>query len=395
MKTRFLLLLSLVSSPALLHAQGGGPLQPPGPPADGVYRTAEEIEPRVPISEAGFVITEAGSYYLTGNINGVVGASGIEIQANHVTLDLNGFTLFGNADTLDGIRVTGALRNITIKNGNLNGWGEDGIDAELARSVRITKVRVINSGGRGVATGDQALLENTEALFSQGTNITAGFVSVLRNCLAASSFTGDGIVAGEQSVLESCRATSNTTGIGIDVSLNSILRTCVANNNDGLAGFRAVLGARFEGCEAAGNNNIGFNVGNSVLTGCLATGGNRGFNAGSSRFRDCRAEGCGTGFDLSSDNVLRDCSALDPVTTGFLVRGPRNRLQENQVGRNDAPTIPLIGIKAEGTGNLLLGNSVTAATTPFDIVGGNSVGPIETDAATATSPHANFDLTGP
>ena len=54
---------------SLVCAQGGGPLLPPGPPADGVYRTAEEIEPRIPISAAGFVITESGSYYLTKNLS--------------------------------------------------------------------------------------------------------------------------------------------------------------------------------------------------------------------------------------------------------------------------------------------------------------------------------------
>ena len=52
-----------------------------------------------------FVISQPGSYYLTGNINGSGGKNGISIQADGVTLDLNGFALIGEA----------TVRNCTLR----------------------------------------------------------------------------------------------------------------------------------------------------------------------------------------------------------------------------------------------------------------------------------------
>lgn len=59
------------------------------------------MEARTPVDAAHapgnatnqFIISQPGSCYLTGNINGVSGKNGILISASGVTIDLNGFNL--------------------------------------------------------------------------------------------------------------------------------------------------------------------------------------------------------------------------------------------------------------------------------------------------------------
>jgi hypothetical protein len=105
--------------PAALHAQGTFP--PPSGPTVPVMKTLTQVEPRTPIPAGGsYTISAPGSYYLTGNIANSGGTNAaITISASEVTLDLNGFTVTGqaNAGVSDyGIWETGQ-KNIVIRNG--------------------------------------------------------------------------------------------------------------------------------------------------------------------------------------------------------------------------------------------------------------------------------------
>jgi hypothetical protein len=75
---------------------GQGSLTPPGAPAP-TMRTLEQVEPRTPISAAGYIIDRPGSYYLTTNLFGAGGLGAIRIMTNDVSLDLNGFSIIGIA----------------------------------------------------------------------------------------------------------------------------------------------------------------------------------------------------------------------------------------------------------------------------------------------------------
>src|SRR5207248_2233857 len=91
------------------HAQGSL-TPPPGVPAP-VMKSLDQIEARTPLIPGApgvsyanglYTITQPGGYYLTGNLTmtNKTGASFITLATNNVTLDLNGFTLFGTAGNM-------------------------------------------------------------------------------------------------------------------------------------------------------------------------------------------------------------------------------------------------------------------------------------------------------
>jgi len=133
---------------AVTQAAAQGSLAPPGAPAP-TMKTLEQIEPRTPISALPYVIDTPGSYYLTGTLHAT--SNGITIAAQHVTLDLMGFTLFGSVITnATGIHIAGGnevmLRSIVVRNGGVTQFG--------------TGIRIDNAIG-GLLQG-LAIHQNTE-----------------------------------------------------------------------------------------------------------------------------------------------------------------------------------------------------------------------------------------
>ena len=111
-------------------AQGTNYWDPAGPPGSAatVMPTLWQVEPRRPIESLPFTITNSGPYILTRNLTGSSGQNGITIATNSVTLDMNGFTLKGAAGSFHGINVSGTRTFVVIRNGNIAGWGGNGIN---------------------------------------------------------------------------------------------------------------------------------------------------------------------------------------------------------------------------------------------------------------------------
>lgn len=116
-------LLVLLTTATFLHAQG--PLTPPGAPAP-TMKTLAQIEPRIDVltlgTEPPYTINQPGSYYLSANMITASGGNAISIQAENVTLDLNGFTI-SSPPGGSPVNCISSFFPAVIKNGFIKGSG--------------------------------------------------------------------------------------------------------------------------------------------------------------------------------------------------------------------------------------------------------------------------------
>ena len=207
-----------------------GPLDPPA----GSIAPTPGPEPRIAINETNtpgdadslFRITQPGSYYLERYVKGVAGKAGIEIVASDVTIDLMGFTLEGVAGSLDGIGTSETnIFNLTIRNGVIRGWGEDGVDVPGV-AMLVEKVKAYDNSNQGFRVVG-ADLRDCQAFNNSGTGISF-FEGSAINCTAIRN-GGHGISAGPATIVRNCVASYNESS-GIDAD-SAIVRDCMVRGN--------------------------------------------------------------------------------------------------------------------------------------------------------------------
>lgn len=200
-------------------------------------KTLDQLETRVPIpkspqpSIAGphFTITQPGSYYLSGNVD-VASGNGINIEADDVTLDLNGYTISSNAATAGayGISLNGGRKRVSISNGHIRSGASftgnvissgpgfySGINWSTASPIacRVSGVSVTGVPGEGIALGsasnNSSIVEACTVRDIGGIGIRSGVVS---NCSVTNAASTS--IAAER-VLNSVGARQDGTGTGI------------------------------------------------------------------------------------------------------------------------------------------------------------------------------------
>ena len=196
---------------------------------DGQIKIAQTAATTFPIT-----INESGSYVLTSNLTVTTG-NAININADNVTLDLNGHGIYGpGTGTGYGISAVNCY-NITIKNGIVRGFyfgiylGND--DNHKGAGHRIEGIQASNNGLYGIYV-----------CYSTVTNCTANnngdrgiyaFKSIVTNCTA--NYNGsDGIYA-YRSAVKGCNVRNNT-GYGINMGSgchNYIYRNAASGNSAG------------------------------------------------------------------------------------------------------------------------------------------------------------------
>ncbi|MFO7871367.1 MAG: right-handed parallel beta-helix repeat-containing protein [Kiritimatiellia bacterium] len=216
---------------------------PPGPPRSEAsrMRTLNEVEPRYPIESIPVVITNPGAYFLPGSMDGSNDASGIVLDASDVTIDLNGFSLTGTTNSINGIEVTGQHQNIEIRNGVLRDWGGFGLMATSASDVVVIEVNAVHNGAGGLYTGPNSFLERC-GVYANGFNagapeepprtdgIQCGAFSTVKDCKCRGNL-GAGIHGYSHTRITGCSSTMSADADGIHLEDYCTVRDCVVAEN--------------------------------------------------------------------------------------------------------------------------------------------------------------------
>ncbi len=302
------------------------------------------------------------SVKLAGTLStSLTGIHGITVNANEVTIDMNGHTLIGpGAFSGNGIFQNNSYRNLTVLNGKAVEW----------RGTHRAGVQIYGKGNH--LSGLQA-----------GTNyygIVAGDGNTLQNCTAYDN-VNSGISANFGNTIENCTAYDNG-GIGIQVFFGNTLQNCTAYGN-GEDGINASDGNTLQNCTAYGNDDNGI----YAISGCTV--------------RRCTAQdNKGDGIQVSTDCTVADntCDNNGYVGDGAGIHATSvdNRIEDNNITDNDR------GIDVDSTGNIIVRNTAAGNTLNWDVAAGNAClvvqattgGAISGDSGGSglgsTNPNANF-----
>ncbi|MFO1488677.1 MAG: right-handed parallel beta-helix repeat-containing protein [Verrucomicrobiota bacterium] len=449
MKAKILLSLSLL---AFLHsAVGQGALTPPAAPAP-TMKTLAQIEPRTPISSIPTTISVPGSYYLTTNLAGIAASAGIAISASDVTLDLNGFTLIGVAGSTDGINISGARTNITIRNGTVRGWGANGVDGSSIVNSRLVDLSVSSNGGRGINIGSGNVINGctarnngSDGIYTANYNvisgcaahnntghglrvatggrivdsvstgngsngIEAGFDSSVSGCSAFAN-VADGVSVGDGSTVIGCASRSNLVdGIVGTVSCRVVDCTAARNIDDGVdlgtggsvsgctvydnadRGINAAFGCTVSACSAYSNTGTGIfaNSGSSVFQCASYQNPTNGITVSNGRVSGCTARGNSGNGIVADSSLVENNNCIGNTLAAIRITSSQSRVENNNCGGGQR------GIHVLNPDNIIIRNTVTGASVlAYDIIAGNSYGTINSIAGgaiiTTGNSFANFE----
>lgn len=133
--------------------------------AEGKKGPTEISQEDVPL-----VITRPGSYRLTSNLSiSSATATAILVDADNVTIDLDGFTIAGpgkNVGTGFGINTT-VRTNVVVVNGTVRDFGLVGVHLP-GQSNRVENVRVYSTGSGGIFVGRSSVVTRCQVAFCFG-----------------------------------------------------------------------------------------------------------------------------------------------------------------------------------------------------------------------------------
>lgn len=347
-------------------ASVAGPITPPPGPVASTHKTLSEVEPRTAINavntpgDAGSVyrISQAGSYYLTGNLALTDARSGIVISVSGAVVDLNGFTISGGTSGAAGVKDLAG--GSVVRNGSVLGTPAGGIivgAGSLVEDVSVAGTSIAAAftiGERSVVrratvVGGTAVLADRRCVIEDvtGTNVSTGVSAfgkdgvVVRSSRFSAFTSGAGVDAGAGLVVEDCtfdgmvtavsggsgsrvvRTETNSCTNGLNLGARSVVQDCVVR---GSAAFGIQAGAELSMSRVSvyGGSNGGVTAGNDAsLDGVAVVGaGFRGISAGSRvSLTNCVVSGTSgasaIGILVLDNAVLTGCRADENLGDGI------------------------------------------------------------------------------
>ncbi len=290
---------------------------------------------QIDIAEIPYTISSSGSYIVVDDLSTTqTNTHGITIDADNVTLDLNGHAIIGPGKAAGGygtgIVVSGAQYNIAVRNGTVRDWQWNGVNAILSENCQFEALRCYNNGIGGIITGACSIVSGNicRANEDYGINVRHGSIASGNTCRENG---GNGIFAWNGSTVTGNSSSSNT-GDGIHT---------------------------YEGCTVSGNT-------------CQSNTGD-GIQVSS----DCRVV----------DNTC-DSNGSGGDGAGILATGSDNRISDNHCTDNDR------GLDLDGADNIVSGNTLIGNTTPVDAVADNQLDILISELPYSISQPGMYRLTG-
>ncbi|MFT3685574.1 MAG: right-handed parallel beta-helix repeat-containing protein [Phycisphaerales bacterium] len=300
---------------------GAGPVSPPAGPVGSTMKTMAEVEPRTALSATNtpgdtasvFIISQPGSYYLTGDVRPTGGKNAIMVNADNVTIDLRGFSLDGSSDSTGfraGITNSANRRNLRVYNGTIRQFRGYGMIGRFDNSSFEDMAFIDSQGGNlEILQSSGCTVRNVRVHAASGeTGIQVGSNSTIEFCAVEGGGVGITIQSG---VVRGC-SVLNPSGIGISASW-AVVSNCTvegANNTSSISngGISIGNGGRVEGCVlracAAGGVNL---VGRADVVNCDFSNCTKGVTSslsGRGRIEGCHFSLCTTAVSLGGTNSI-------------------------------------------------------------------------------------------
>lgn len=406
-----------------VYAQGS--LTPPGGPGQ-TMKTLNQIEPRTPLAgPLPLVINTPGSYYLTTNLQTAIGQNGITISNNNVTLDLGGFSLTGAGGSGfgTGIRLEGGVTNVTIRNGTITAWPDNGIfGSGLSVNVLVENVNFTGNAGNGMAmlNGAGHTIRNCHVQGNGGNGLWVnnalvtgctfrgnkssgleGAGLMVQNCLVISNANIGLSLSGANSFAQNCQVLSNGN-YGIYLSGGGLVENCqvaytMTNVGVGI-GIYAVGSAQILNCQTRLNADTGIHVeGGRVLNCQSVVNGGRGIVANNSAVSGCNVQSnvlsgiyVNRPGSVITDNLCRfNNSAVGATHAGIYLNDSYCRVENNHVIGGGAAAG--IQVNASYVANVVVRNTVAGfGANNYVGTANNDFGPVVTSVTAATNAWSNI-----
>lgn len=351
--------VAAISAAALVAlVTGAGPLNPPAGAVGPTNKTLAEVEPRTALSATNtpgdvssvFIITQPGSYYLTGNVVTTGGRNAIMVGADNVTIDLSGFALDGSQDSTGfraGITNNANRRNLVVRNGTIRNFRGYGMIGTFNTSSFEDLALIDSQGGQ------------LEILQSSGCTV--------RNVRTRATSGETGIQVGNNCVIDHC--TVEGGGVGITIG-SGVVRGCSVLNPGSTGifiGSGEVINCYVEGANSTSSfANGGISVGGSghiegcVLRSCASAGV---YISSRAEVVGCQFITCAKGISGNGNSRIEGCQFVQCTTAGISMTGVHGVIMGNRFSGN-AANISVPATMAVGEVlDFSAGGTLTGATT--------------------------------